>query len=137
MKDRSRLRTYPVLFLLGGLFLTCSQKKSPVIPATCADQVDFIQCIQPIFNARCVGCHGPYGGLSLEEGQAEANLINVPATCDPAFMRVLPGFPQQSMLYLKITDDPAKCGSRMPASGDPLPQDEIDLIRRWIEGLPP
>ncbi len=123
--------------LTGLLVLTCGQKTSPVLPETCETQVDFARCIQPIFNARCVRCHGTYGGLSLEEGQAEQNLINVPSTCDPAFLRVAPGFPQQSMLYLKITDDPAKCGSRMPPSGDPLPQEEIDLIRRWIESLAP
>lgn len=120
------------------LFASCSaEKKSPTLPDSCSSQVDFALCIQPIFNARCVGCHGSNGGLSLEEGQAEQNLINVPSTCDPSFTRVLPGFPDQSMLYLKITDDPAKCGSRMPASGEPLPQNEIDLIRQWIESLAP
>ena len=130
-------RAWGILLFGGLLALTCTEKKAPTLPDTCADQVDFAQCIQPIFNARCVGCHGTYGGLSLEEGQAEQNLINVPSTCDPAFLRVAPGFPQQSLLYLKITDDPAKCGSRMPASGDPLPREEIDLIRRWIESLAP
>jgi len=127
---------WAVFLLCGLLFLTCNKKKEPTIPQTCADQVDFALCIQPIFNARCVGCHGTGGGLSLEEGKAEQNLIHVPSTCDPAFLRVAPGLPQRSMLYLKITDDPAKCGGRMPPGG-PLPQEEVDLIRRWIETLAP
>ncbi len=106
-----------------------------MIPETCEVQVDFDACIQPILDVRCVGCHGTYGGLSLEAGKAEANLVGVPSQCDPALLRVAPGQPRRSLLYLKITDDPAKCGQRMPPTGDPLSAEEVDLIRRWIESL--
>ncbi len=99
--------------------------------------VDFDTCIQPILDARCVGCHGVNGGLSLEPGQAEANLVGVPSTCNPQVLRVKPGDPDSSMLYWKITDDPRKCGQRMPAAGPPLTQEEIQLIRQWITSLSP
>lgn len=120
------------------VFLACQSAKTPVIPEGC-DQTqnpDFATCVQPIFNRRCVGCHGSNGGLSLEEGQAEANLINVPSTCNPAILRVAPGNPDQSLLYLKVTDDPMECGSVMPPSG-PLPQEEATAIKNWIRSLPP
>lgn len=106
-----------------------------MLPADCQTTVDFEQCIQPILNSRCVGCHGSNGGLSLEPGQAESNLVGVPSTCNPELLRVKPGDPDSSLLYLKITDDPRKCGQRMPAAGPPLRQEEIDLIRQWILSL--
>ena len=47
-------------------------------------------------------------------------------------MRVNPGNPDASYLVQKI-EGTAAVGVRMPANGPPyLPQDRIDLVRRWI-----
>jgi len=40
------------------------------------------------------------------------------------------------VVLLNISHASAQCGQRMPALGAPLTAGEIDLIRRWIEGLP-
>jgi len=46
--------------------------------------------------------------------------------------RVSPGHPEQSLLYLKLTDPP--CGRKMPVGFVPqLPEREIEQIRIWIE----
>ncbi len=123
---------FPLAFLF---FFSCTRKTSPVIPETCSTRVDFQQCVQPIFNAHCVGCHGNNGGLSLRSGEALQNLVGIPSRCDPGMLRVRPGDPEQSLLYLKITDAPGKCGSRMPPTGSALTDQEITLIQNWIQSL--
>ncbi len=123
------------ILLILGVLAACS--KDPTPPEACASAFpDFATCVQPILNARCVVCHGSSGGLSLESGVAEQNLIRVPASCDPSMVRVAPGDPDRSLLYLKITDDPRKCGGVMPPTG-PLPQEEAEIIRNWILSLSP
>ncbi|WDE99038.1 PSD1 and planctomycete cytochrome C domain-containing protein [Lentisphaera profundi] len=89
--------------------------------------IDFNRDIRPIFNRSCTGCHGGVkkaGGLSL-------------ITKEEAFGKtkngigIVPGKPQESMLYKLIThDDPSK---RMPFEKTPLTKDEIQIIKTWIE----
>jgi hypothetical protein len=61
--------------------------------------------------------------------------VGVPSHCDPGILRVAPGEPGQSLLFLKITDAPGKCGSRMPPTGSVLTDQEITLIQNWIQSL--
>jgi len=44
---------------------------------------------------------------------------------------VVPGHPESSLLYLKLTDHPP-CGERMPLGGGALPAAEIEAVRSWI-----
>ena len=46
-------------------------------------------------------------------------------------MLVVPGDPDNSLLYLKLTTAP--CGDAMPPTGSgALPADAIELVRQWI-----
>ena len=88
-----------------------------------------------VFSSICADCHAganPAAGqnLSTLENTID-NLIGVPSS-DPAFLRVQPGAPESSYLYLKITGDP-RAGARMPLGRAPLAQDVIDAIKAWIE----
>jgi hypothetical protein len=59
-------------------------------------------------------------------------LVNVASAEVPGTLRVNPGNPDASYIVKKI-EGTAAVGVRMPANGPPyLPQDRIDLIRRWI-----
>ncbi|MCH2209318.1 MAG: DUF1553 domain-containing protein [Lentisphaerales bacterium] len=89
-------------------------------------EINFNRDIRPIFNRSCTGCHGGVkkaGGLSLitkEEayGKTENGL------------GIVPGNAEQSMVYKLIThEDPSK---RMPFEKTPLTEDEIKLIKDWI-----
>ncbi|PWB71572.1 MAG: hypothetical protein C3F15_12510, partial [Holophagae bacterium] len=76
-----------------------------------------------IFTPRCIACHGggsPEAGMNLEQGQAHANLVNVPATTQSG-TRVIPGNPDNSVLVIMLEG-----GHRN------LPQSLIQLIRDWI-----
>ncbi len=83
-----------------------------------------------VFVRRCNMCHSQLGasrGLRLDSYAA--------ALAGSQWGAVLvPGNPDASELMLRLRGDSAP---RMPFLGPPLPQDEIDVIERWIvAGLP-
>jgi hypothetical protein len=98
-----------------------------VAGAAPAAEIDFASQIQPIFLQHCRRCHGEkkaQSGLRLHTAAAirarkEAQIL-------------VPGKPQESELYLRITL-PADDEGRMPKGGEPLPPDKVERIRLWIE----
>ena len=62
---------------------------------------------------------------------------NVASIQQPAVLRAAPGNPDASYIVQKLEGTAAQ-GARMPFGGPYLPQDRIDLVRRWIAaGAPP
>jgi hypothetical protein len=96
---------------------------------------DFQEIQDTIFNPICTACHvgaSAPQGLRLDAGNSYAMLVNVASAEVPGLMRVNPGNPDASYIVQKIQGT-AAVGVRMPANGPPyLPQDRIDLVRRWI-----
>ena len=101
-----------------------------------------------VFDVSCSSesCHssvGHAGGLTLEAGYSWDELANhVPANAYAAshgLMRVMPGNPDGSFLYAKITDNLAAGeGIPMPYNVAPLDDDTVNVIRAWIAaGAPP
>ena len=93
--------------------------------------------VQPIFTGNCTSCHTGVTapkGLDLSAGNAFAKLVDVPSVEDPEVNRVLPGNPNQSYLFWKITDnDGIGLTEPMPLGGYPMSQRNIRMIQRWIE----
>jgi len=86
--------------------------------------------VQPIFDSRCVTCHGGSGGLFLTSGQAYSNLVNEPSGYND-LERVVPGKPDSSVLYLKVIGDD-EVGDRMPQNQQPLNDLQLAQIKFWI-----
>jgi len=105
-----------------------------------------IEAFEPagrLLQSRCAmpGCHDgpkPAQGMRLEMDQIYRSTINVPAHTDSRFLRVSPGDPEHSLVYLKLLSphQGGYRGPRMPLSMDPLSEDEIARIRAWIESFP-
>jgi hypothetical protein len=100
--------------------------------------VSFTGEIVPLLKSRCVMCHLPgaeQAGLALHPKGGYANLVDVKST-QSSLLRVSPGKPDDSYLYRKITGTHATVGSgeRMPFGESSLTAEEIDRVRRWIEG---
>jgi hypothetical protein len=102
-----------------------------------AETVSFDQDILPILTQYCVMCHVP--GAEQAElvlyPDAWSQLIGVPSS-QSALLRVEPGFPDKSYLYLKLigtqeTEDGS--GLQMPFQQNPLDPAQIEAIRLWIE----
>jgi hypothetical protein len=96
---------------------------------------DFQEIQDTIFTPICSVCHAGANapqGLRLDAGNSYALLVNVASAEVPGTLRVNPGNPNASYIVQKI-EGTAAVGVRMPANGPPyLPQDRIDLVRRWI-----
>lgn len=92
-----------------------------------ADSVSFEREVLPLLEHRCNHCHHPdemRGGLDL------TRLSTILRGGDDQGPAVIPFNPGESPLIQMLTGD---LKPRMPKKADPLPQEEIDLLARWIE----
>jgi mono/diheme cytochrome c family protein len=95
---------------------------------------DFEEIQATIFTPICSQCHigaNAPQGMRLDAANSYAMIVNVPSNEVPGLMRVNPGNPDASYLVQKIQGNNA-VGARMPFGGPYLPQERIDLVRRWI-----
>jgi hypothetical protein len=88
-----------------------------------------------VFTPSCAfsSCHGSVaeGGLSLEEGNAWAELVDVESEDAPGNTRVVPGDADSSYLMAKLNGDADIEGDPMPPSGG-LTDAQIQSVRDWI-----
>jgi uncharacterized beta barrel domain-containing protein DUF5777 len=95
-----------------------------------------------LLSSRCAlpACHGVEGraGLHLDAASIYRSAVNVPATTDRRALRVSPGDPEGSLLYRKLLPPPtgSYLGPRMPLGMAPLSEEEITIVRHWIESFP-
>src|ERR1051326_4112447 len=89
--------------------------------------VSYFREIRPIIQRTCQGCHQPamkYGGLDLTRFESFA----AGGSKGAAFK---PGAPQESVVLAFLKGDRKP---QMPFGSPPLPEDQIELFRRWIAG---
>src|SRR5215467_1691725 len=91
-------------------------------------QIDFNSQVKPIFNKKCIACHG---GVRRKSGfsllfRADALAINKSGK-----RAIIPGDPDHSEMIRRLTiRDPDE---RMPYKHEPLSKHEIGILRRWIK----
>jgi hypothetical protein len=93
--------------------------------------------IQQVFTQNCVTCHTPVNDLDLSEGHAWADLVGHAAPVSEACggTLVVPGNPDGSYLYQKLSQSPPCSGLQMPRGdfgSDPLPDCLVTMVRDWI-----
>lgn len=88
--------------------------------------------VERLLVGNCAGCHPPNQGLDLTAVHVYANIVNVPSREEPSLMRVKPGDPAASYLYLKVSTTRPPRGARMPRGSPPLSSDELTTLRAWI-----
>jgi hypothetical protein len=92
-----------------------------------------------VFTPVCGACHhaqpGQLGALDLTSPGLNSRLVNVgSAGCGAGQILVVPGRPDTSYLYLKVTSPSPPCGARMP-QGSTLDAAQIQCIASWITAL--
>ena len=95
--------------------------------------------VSALIGFRC-GCHDAAqraGGMYdlTRPDVAYAVLVDRPSDDVPGMDRIEPGDPEASYLVAKIEGRQQQVGGRgdrMPPTGFPLPDDDIDLIRDWV-----
>jgi mono/diheme cytochrome c family protein len=119
---------------MQNLFLSLTVLSVAAGSITSAATPDYLADVAPIFQERCVKCHGPEklkGKLRLDSREA----ILKGGSSGPA---VVPGKAEESELLRRISL-PRDDTDAMPpeTEGDPLTPAQIELLRAWIkEGAP-
>lgn len=117
-------------FLLAGIS-GCDDSEEP----TGADpRLSMIQA--EIFTPSCTqaSCHdadGPESDLDLTEGASHGSLVGVSGQLSST-VRVVPGDPDNSLL-IQALEGTAPDPIRSMPIGLMLEQDQIDIVRQWIE----
>ena len=110
-----------------------------LVSANPADaDVSFSKDVVPLLGTYCVACHmtgQEAGEIALHPKAAYDALVGV-ASRESTLKRVEPGDPAKSYLYLKLTDAHLAAGGSgepMPMGNYPLPEEQVELVRQWIE----
>jgi mono/diheme cytochrome c family protein len=131
-------------FLLPGLLLVIAGC-GPVSATPDAGPATFTQIYAELFpvhqRAQCNYCHSnppnnlSNGNLSMGSDKAAAYAALVgkmsAGTKCAGHSLVVPGHPEESLLYLK-SQEPPPCGGRMPLGGDQLTDTQLEMVRTWI-----
>jgi mono/diheme cytochrome c family protein len=122
------MRSKTVTLFFSGLACVLSGVGVPGFAADPGkDKVTYQDHVAAIFRSRCGSCHNPdkqKGGLNLDnygsamQGGGSGKVIE-------------PGDAEGSSLFLVVThrDEP-----KMPPQSSKIPEGEIEVIRKWIEG---
>src|SRR5215831_18575477 len=128
------------LVLIGSLILSASFAAGTLVrgtrsglasPAQRDEKVDFKRQVQPIFEARCIKCHG------ADKPQAELRLDSEAAVLRGSISGrvVVPGKSAESLLVKRLSGFNGV--PPMPLGSEPLSQKQIDIIRAWIDEMVP
>ncbi len=119
------MRSFPLNASLLGAFLLLGLVSGGAPPAA---PPRFDTDILPLFQAKCLRCHGE------KVHKAELDL-RTPATIlkgGESGAVLMPGQPEKSLLFQKVHE-----GTMPPAKKDRLTAAEVDILRRWIaDGAP-
>jgi len=90
--------------------------------------VSFVKDIAPFLLKNCVACHGPRDPKGQYQLHTFESFMKPGESGEAA---VTAGKIDASYLYALVNSKDA--GERMPKDGDPLPPEQVALIRKWIE----
>ena len=91
-------------------------------------QVSFYQQVRPILQAQCAGCHHP---RNPEGEYVVTEFSHFVKGGESQTRAIVPGKPDESYLVQLIT--PHGNEAEMPKAKTPLSQDQINLVRLWIQ----
>jgi hypothetical protein len=129
MRGPKRFQPF-VLFLVATCSIASGGGSAGGAPPG-AEPVEFNRDIRPIIADNCFACHGP------DKNQRKADLrldVEEEARADRGgYQAIVPGKPDKSELYRRITAEDVN--ERMPPakSGKKLTKRQIELFRCWIE----
>ena len=111
-----------------------------LIPAAASPDrgLSYAEDVEALVVKRCAGCHNsedPKAQLLLERGVGFDQLVGRASIQAPGTQLVMPSSPSESYLWHKL-DFTAEVGKGMPRTlfgARRLPDEELEIIRRWIE----
>src|SRR6266498_156216 len=115
--------------LLCTLTVTGEDIDVSKLPAPAARRVDFVKDIQPVLERSCLKCHNAalfMSGLRLDnrEGALKGGELGVD---------IVPGYSANSRAIHFAARLVPQMGMPPKGQGDPLTDEEIGLLRAWID----
>lgn len=92
------------------------------------DKIDFNTQVRPILNKNCISCHG---GVKQSGGFGLVFRENALGKTANGKIGIFPGEPKKSEMISRITHKNPEM--RMPLEREPLSEDEIKTLTKWIE----
>lgn len=91
-------------------------------------QIDFSTQVKPIINKNCITCHG---GVKAKAGFSLLFREEALANTESGKPAIIPGDADASEMIRRLTSkDPEE---RMPYEHEPLPKEDIEILRKWID----
>ncbi len=90
--------------------------------------VDFKADVAPIFEQKCIGCHG----ADKQKGKLRLDTLENALKGGKGGPALKPGDPDASEL-IKRVELPKDNDDHMPTEGDPLTKEQITVLRDWIK----
>ncbi len=90
--------------------------------------INFLKDIAPIFQENCFACHDAKSPRGRYNMTTAAGLMEGGSIGDA----VVPGDPEASEIYLRLTTDEPELIMPPPDKGKPLNTEQINLVKRWI-----
>ncbi len=92
------------------------------------EKIDFSTQVKPIINKNCITCHG---GVKAKGGFSLLFREDALAKTESGKPAIIPGDPEGSEMIRRLSlKDPEE---RMPYHHEPLPQEEKDILARWVK----
>jgi hypothetical protein len=128
---RGRSLRLLALLALGGCAADAPPAEGPPIEPRLARLQAEVFAPTCALSASCHGGDAPKEGLDLSAA-IWAHIVNRPASQVPEQMLVVPGDPDASYLYQKVTQPVPAKGVRMPNASPPLEARALSALREWI-----
>ncbi|HEX5151288.1 MAG TPA: DUF1553 domain-containing protein [Parafilimonas sp.] len=91
-------------------------------------EIDYSTQVKPIFNKKCISCHG---GVRQQSNFSLLFREEALKKCKSGKYAIIPGDPDHSEMIRRINlKDPE---DRMPYHHDPLSKEEINILHDWIK----
>jgi hypothetical protein len=123
-----------ILLLGAAVTVFINRKKKNQNNESLPSVVDFNIHIRPILSDRCFKCHGPDANkrkASLRLDIADSAYAALKES--PGFHAIVPGDPENSQMFLRISSTDTSEQMPPPSSNLKLTQTEIELIKKWIK----
>ncbi len=121
----------------AGCFLALTSA-SFVVGQEIAADVLFARKVLPIFQSKCLACHGEGPGGKLKGGLDMRGIPELLSGGESGEPSIVPGKPLQSPLYLAVTREHQDDWEAMPPKeNDRLSAQQVGYIRQWIAGGAP
>ena len=96
-----------------------------------ADRVIFNRDIRPILSDTCLKCHGPDSAARKADLRLDS-LAGATADLGGGYGAIVPGHPDQSEAFRRITSDDPEDKMPPPKSGMVLTSEQVKIIEKWI-----